>query len=329
MNDIHGVQHSERYWRIILRPWLMHYVHVLFDRYTCLMEAFKQYPDLTTVGLSEDCFVTPRDTLEFCSPLAWDDLYNLQIYTNILDYLGKSIPKKSVKPSLPSRGKSSIRQNLKDIACHLLNKLPYPPITSHSIILADTYFSSLIELKLLLLAGKRLKLIKTGIYKSPSFPLNFSARYKLKNFILKDYEFEHLLIHLLPLDMPQCFIEGFDWCNGQARRVCPKAPKAMFSGVGWYFNEIFKQIAAGHIEKGGRLIGSQHGGNYGSIKYLSAEQHELHITDQFYSWGWTRSDCNSRVVPFWAGKLSGTKKFKPDNQKEGILFAGEGMPRLF
>ena len=93
MNDIHRTRHSERYWRILLGPWLLHYLQVLYDRYISLVEAFKKYPDLTTMGLSKECFVTPRDTRE-CIDLLLEDHYNLQIITRILKKLGKAFPQK-------------------------------------------------------------------------------------------------------------------------------------------------------------------------------------------------------------------------------------------
>src|SRR5579872_921586 len=38
LNDIHRVSFTKRYWRILIGPWLLHNVNVLYDRYTYLKE---------------------------------------------------------------------------------------------------------------------------------------------------------------------------------------------------------------------------------------------------------------------------------------------------
>src|SRR2546427_2927490 len=33
LNSVHGTSCSQRYWRILIGPWLIHYMHVAYDRY--------------------------------------------------------------------------------------------------------------------------------------------------------------------------------------------------------------------------------------------------------------------------------------------------------
>src|SRR5690349_15105038 len=33
LNQVHNTSYSERYWRILVGPWLLHYIHILFDRH--------------------------------------------------------------------------------------------------------------------------------------------------------------------------------------------------------------------------------------------------------------------------------------------------------
>ena len=60
---------------------------------------------------------------------------------------------------------------------------------------------------------------------------------------------------------------------------------------------------------------------------MFVEDHELAITDRFYSWGWERSNCNAEVRIMPAPKLSTRKILGADNRKEGILFVITGTPR--
>ena len=39
LNGLHGVDHSVRYWRIILGYWLFDFIQVLYDRYSCIKTA--------------------------------------------------------------------------------------------------------------------------------------------------------------------------------------------------------------------------------------------------------------------------------------------------
>ena len=50
LNQVHDTQHSHRYWRIILGPWLLYYVHALYDRYVHLKEARRSVPETRKRG---------------------------------------------------------------------------------------------------------------------------------------------------------------------------------------------------------------------------------------------------------------------------------------
>src|ERR1700690_3580762 len=80
LNSVLKVNHSSRYWRIVLGPWLLLYIPVIYDRYMCLRYALDRYPRLTTTVLASDKWFTPVDTLEFVQLLK-EDPYNLQIYS--------------------------------------------------------------------------------------------------------------------------------------------------------------------------------------------------------------------------------------------------------
>ena len=91
LNEAHGEKHREQYWRIILGPWLLHYIQVLHERYLCLKLALERYPNIQTMGLADSSFRIPRffwDHLHGCT----DDPYNLQLYTVILKAMGYPPP---------------------------------------------------------------------------------------------------------------------------------------------------------------------------------------------------------------------------------------------
>ena len=48
LNKIHEVNYDSRYWRIIVGPWLMMFLPIIFDRWSCLHNAIDKYPVTNT-----------------------------------------------------------------------------------------------------------------------------------------------------------------------------------------------------------------------------------------------------------------------------------------
>jgi putative transferase (TIGR04331 family) len=106
----------------------------------------------------------------------------------------------------------------------------------------------------------------------------------------------------------------------------PAQPRAIVSGIGWYFDEPFKQWAAEQAEGGTLLTGMQHGGNYGAFRDMLWHEHEIRITDRFYSWGWTAND-DPKVKPLPATKLAG-RRTVTTNPAGDILYVTSTFQRF-
>ena len=330
LNSIHHRNYSTRAWRIVIGPWLWHYIAVIYDRYQSLKVAEEDLYDFTTICLSAESFATSSDTLDFVLKLK-EDLYNLQIYTRILLFLGKKFPDKpmELRPQTNCRGDN----------VHFLRRLPQliaksassavfrVKPTGKSIILKDDYFSSSVKLQLMVKTFGEALPISTNSIELGELPLNWEARSQLQRISLGETEFHALLVSLLPHDIPQSFIEGFEAIGERVKEVYPSSPRAILTCTAWYYDELFKRWAADLSGKGVALIGSQHGGNYGLLSNLYVEEHELAICDRYYSWGWTRSGRHAQVVPFAATKLAGRKSMTACNQKDGILMVTTIEPR--
>lgn len=128
-----------------------------------------------------------------------------------------------------------------------------------------------------------------------------------------------MLKNILFEEFPIIFIEGFENLNNLSDKQFPKIfPKMLCSSVGWYFDESFKQWGANLAESGTKLIGLQHGGNYGIVTPHFAETHERLISDFYLTWGW--SDCHDeKCIPISSPKLI-KKKNKTEVDKNKILF---------
>lgn len=329
LNELQGQSYGLRYWRIVLGPWFHVYLSVIYDRYECLKRAWNEYPDLTTIGLSEESFMTPLNTLDFMFLLR-EDLFNLQIYTRILTALEKPMPRKAANQSSCASASSVAARTRKKASKRLMAKFLRAfwkfSGQKRTIFLKDSYFSKSTLMSLFLkTGGKARPLFGTAEEAAPS-DLDRDARDRLKHVFEGNDEFERLLSCLLPLDIPQSFLENARRIREQGESSFPENPKAILSANAWYYDEPFRYWAAGSAQSGTVLIGTQHGGNYGGPRHMFSEDHELALTDRYYSWGWERSECQAKVIPFFSTKLTGRKR--PARRSEsGILWGMTSSPR--
>lgn len=336
LNDVHGRRHNLRYWRIVLGPWLNRYLHAVYDRYRLIRRALDVEPDLTTIGLEERCFVTPRNTDEF-TRLILDDPYNLQLCTKIMTVLGLNFPRKETRVSLTppaplpqSDGDRNppLKARLKRMAKDWYQATLEATQRDRPLILKSSYFTRRVQI---LLSIKTLG--RAWINETPPMPdapatapLDRKLRRGLYEASVGD-EFERVLSQLLPEDIPRYFIEEYAHVEAYARAHYPAPPIAIFSANAWYFDEAFQHWAGNCAEKGTQLLGTQHGGYYGTQRYMIHETHELGITDRYYTWGWERSETRTEVVPQPASKLLGRKPLPADG-RTGLLFILTSAPRF-
>lgn len=328
LNSIHRRNHSGRYWRILIGPWLQSYLSATYDRFVHIKHALNRYPGFTTIGLSGKSYVVPTDTLDFACLLS-EDAYNLQLYTKILNALGRKFQTREAEiPQNLLYGKfvgNSCGRRIVNSAVKVFASVSGK--FSKTILLRNAYFSKQIELKLAIRNAGLILPSWNQMNSCSRFECDSEKRKALREIKIERDEFEQCLSEMLFSDMPQCFVEGFIAVENAACKNFPKSAKAIFSANSWYNDEAFKQWAAKSADEGSLLLGTQHGGNYGALKLMPGENLETAIVDYYYSWGWERTDCTAKVIPMPATKLAGRKEIGPDNSKKGILWAATNAPR--
>jgi len=317
LNRLHNADHNLRYWRILLGPWLQLYISIMYDRFMCIKSALEDYPDLSTLVLNEDTYKVPVNTAEFCN-LALDDTFNLQIYSRVFKKFGKNFPSKSVKFCLTKiqcqRPSLFIRSMIK--LKPVLDKFTKYMRKHAAVLCRESYFPIPVELQIVLRTKGR---VFPFLAKHEYVANNSSIRSKLRIDNFSRDCFEEFLYAQAVMDIPHCFIEGYEQYNEFAESNHSDSIRALFSSISWYYDEAFKYFAATMSEKGVVLLGAQHGGNYGSIVNHPSEKHERSITDRYYSWGWDHASVD-KIVIMPSGKLSNRPVIGADNNKEGIIF---------
>ena len=86
LNEIHGLNYPDRYWRIIIGLWLLNFIEILYDRFCSLINAKNSFKIDSTVIY--DCnynqFI-PKDMLEFHS-FYLSDYWNQYIFSEIIEF---------------------------------------------------------------------------------------------------------------------------------------------------------------------------------------------------------------------------------------------------
>lgn len=326
LNQIHRTNNSVRFWTIVVGPWLRMFVELLFDRYSSVCTAKGMYSCLHAVLPEWEVeHWVPKDFMQFLKWLPRDD-YNLHLFAEILrgdssiKQVSKKMPSSHGRPTKP-------RPNLAGLAKNALTHLTaLVPDTLNQTVIFEGSFHVFDQFKLQLALGQ-LPYFKGPIHWEASGRMDFVERGRRLDFAAQN-DFESLLCGLVMKLTPVAYLESFPELMARAGKELPRATRKILTSVGWYSDEIFKIWAASQAEKGAWLIAIQHGGVYGVTRYMSFEDHERGVSDQFVSWGW-RDNRDEKVMPLPAPKLLKAKRQLVPKTDGDIVWPIVAMPRYF
>ncbi len=328
LNKIHGVDHSLRYWRIVVGPWLYYFIQILYDRYQSILTAIESGKVTNTlIGRYDDVRWFPQDFPCFLNWFINDD-YNHYIYSRIIEFTDK-IPFEVV--NVEDRGEYkwyagnekypfAPKKILKKLV-GLYNKIV--PDRLNRVVLISSYLDTfdLIKFQLSL---KQIPYLFPPDVVIPEVDIDLAAREKL-SFESPKSEFEALLGKMLKEQVPLIYVEAYSKMNEGSLKAYPQKPKVIFTANAENSNEAFKIWAGHHVDRGVKLVGTQHGGHYGTGLWSSTESHEIQIYDTYYTWGW-KSDVYENTKPLAVAKLNKAKSIRSNNDG-GILLVLSTMPR--
>jgi len=334
LNKIHGVEHSLRYWRILIGPWLGHFLQIVFDRWSMLKCVFENYQiSGCKVLLNEESAYIPND-FKHSDNLWIDDNWNEMIYGQLLDEYWKDhidlehVTKNNDQVENYYQENGLIRtslSNLKQSFLTALNKNKYWMNFSDDFFFFKTYLPSAIDNELLLRLGQKPK-----PWATPHIPI-VEASMGMRNWTLERYnevnDFSNIINRIIPLHIPTAYLEGYNvLVNCIENLMWPKNPKCIFASNGIQSLDLLKAWAAQKVENGTRLIIGQHGGHYGIGKWNWIEEHEISISDRYLSWGWSDPD-QPKVYP--VGQIKNIRPLSGINHSEQsrLLLVTGTLPR--
>ncbi|MDE0770096.1 MAG: LIC12162 family protein [Opitutaceae bacterium] len=324
LNEIHNVDRGEKYWRIIIGPWLHFFLTALLDRYLSITAAEDHGKVSDTRIWDGRTDWVPVDFSDYLGSIT-DDPYNHYLYSWIIRQIQPFPFTVADTPPISRPARRQPGLTAKDRLRNVLSAVStWVPGALNRYVISQPY------LRLRDLAVLQLKLGQLPYLVTPHVDLSDQrvdkdTRQRLA-LSIGENRFERLVDIAIRDFLPQAYLEHHDSLKQEAMELYPARPKLILTGVSYESNEAFKLWAAEQNHRGVPFCGIQHGGLYGMGKFLAHEDHELQIYDRFYSWGWKREGFTN-IQPLASGKLYSVKQRLKPNQSGGLLWAQLGLPR--
>lgn len=292
LNNIHQVDHSIKYWRIIIGPWLKYFCEIIFDRYLSIKSARESNKIQNTYLrlYSYESYI-PYDFNNFLRGINTDE-FNFFIYCKLIELMKpfncsylNSNNEESNKTNIQTEKKSRIKNNIVRLINYSSKLIPS---NINKVFIEPSYFKryDLIKLNLSL---RQIPNFILPIYKNYETQISTKKRQDLKIGYRVD-EFTEVLNILIPNLFPIDYLEEYNSFAIEANKKYPQNPQIVITLNAYSSNEVFKFWVASLIEKGSKMYIGQHGGHYGTGLFSSTEKHEIDISNKYLSWGWTRSE---------------------------------------
>lgn len=328
LGDIHGVEHSPRYWRILIGPWLGYFVQMLFDRWAMIERAVNEY-DIDGVRVLETRpeDIVPGDMDHFIE-LFLDDPWNEAIYGQLLESYS-SISIERVPNEVKMNGGASrevtsvsLKERLKRGVISVKSRVSGVLKRNDEAFFISTYLPTKEDMRLQWSFGQIPKVWLP--FPTPRVSIDWTKRsWRLGRSGHKG--FSAIVREMIPKHIPTLYLEGY----GELQRRCsslpwPTKPKFIFTSNAFSSDDIFKAWAAEKVEAGKPLLVGQHGGNYGVALWSFGEEHQCAISDAWLSWGW-ESEGNKKVRP--VGNIKAVGRRMDWNREGCALMVEMAIPR--
>ena len=318
LNDLHGLNYTNRFWKIILGHWLRRFIITSINRFKTLENCLSGYDvkSLTIINYKNESIVT-NNHLELTLN------YNNNIFDNFIfghfikylnhnieiNYINDNTSRDEIRQFLYSSKSSTKKSFLKSINEKLFCRIYLND--KHFVI--NSFLPVKDELKLNLRLGNFPK-----IWQSSQLNYNFTPNLKLRSklgakfagLMYKNDELTKSIADLLFKLMPTYYIEGFTKLSEYSKKLnWPSNPINIYTCNNFEFDELFKLWSVRKILNGTKYVIGQHGNNLGSNKFISPTIDE-EVCDKFITWGWSQEKKYKKGFIF--KKINITRKKNPE-----------------
>ncbi len=314
-----GIKYEELFWRVVIGPWLLHQIAVLFDRWETVNAALESH---YTFDINKLIFLKPHQPATDYSHFhlqIQDHSWNQFIYQEILTFMGVNFSS-HIEMIDESKKKSaiSIIAMIKAKVKSALNKLISAIAFNSEVFLFQSYLSFISQLKLSIS-------IKQAAFDQNKFNWNSKRIENLSAFrksiieINPTNNFEIFLKNCLCQFIPINYLELISYHLQIASNISTRA-KVIFTANGHYSNDLFKIWVADQVCRlNKRLVISEHGSSFPLMG--NQFDHEVSIGRKI-TWSKPTRKNEIQLSP---NLLIGKKKIKPLN-KGYLSVIGLEMP---
>ena len=261
------------------------------------------------------------------------DIWNQYIYKEIIKYrMGKKYSPNIIEHSVTDIKKDpqfKLKFSLKSLVRAVITPLHDILKKSDNIFFISSHLPLHKQIQLELALGQFPALFLSYRY-SPrvaNVKLDMEQRNEININLNINSGFEEFMVDMIPKHIPALYLEGYNHLLDNITNISwPKSPKVIFTSNSFSEDDYFKMWCADKVENGSKLIVGQHGGLYGTAKYMFTEEHEIMISDRYLTWGWNDRDNNTVIPLSSATLLKNYKKLRRD-PNGGALLVMPSLPR--
>lgn len=317
MNSHHLVDYSNRYWRILIGPWLVYFLHSVFDKWESIQKADKEYEINETIKINlSGKDVLPSSMGNLFSDFLFSDYWNHHIFSEIIRY-STTIKQITVEPAQDKALQRNIEnrpnnRTLRNRARILYNGFLSRIAAKDEYFIISSYMSLRNDIELQFRLHQIPKLWSSVVPKWSAMALDrdgFHLRLKAEN------AFEEFLNQIIPSQVPKIYLENYRELVAITKQTgWPQQPKVVFTSNAMWHDDVSMAYIAEKIERGAKLVHGQHGG-FGIQAYSWAEHHERQIADRYFTWGWSGKP-GSNLLP--VGLLKPINKYIAKGSSQSV-----------
>lgn len=303
LNRYHGMDRPVRYWRMVLDPWLLTYVAVIFNRWECLRVAGETHCEMTSVALRDLDYQAPStDCFGFIEDAAFSSAWNYRTCLRILRSVHARLRVNLIEvagpqPSTTSNEGSSARRPEDALSSRKRLLLAVAKAVDfgiskftrrNKVVFYASYFRvpALVRLNLALRQIPRMYLNEFEYPRRKhgmrALPVETSGRSALCLAREDRTGFEAFIADQLVHDMPVAYVEEFPSLLDRARSL-RMTPRIICSANAHWGNEAFKVWAAEQVMSGAKYFALEHGGSFPPL--FDSMSFEEKISDRKIVWG--------------------------------------------
>ena len=315
LNKYHETNYNEKYWKIIILPWLTMIIYILYDKWE-MVRSIKKPKNYKAHAY---CFQDSDFIFEDFSDMNWyHKNTNLWLITKILAFRNNLKFDKKIKI------KNDRFKHKNSLTTKLFKKITEYFFRFFSLFFKNKIFINNISLSKIDTIFFNLRLKQFPFfwlkpdYKNNSVDIEKRKRFlqiKRKN---NNKNFENFFCNILYLIIPKSYVENYQSIKSSVNgSYWPKKCKKIITAYEFKVNEQFKIWSAEKVIGKAKYILLQHGGGFGLNEFEAEEDLQTEISDLFLTWGWGAKKKN--IKAFNAFLLNNHKIKLTNNKKNNIL----------